>query len=461
MRAFVVACICIAALASAQSARAAQRYAAPAGSGETCSQQAPCSFETAVEKAGANDEVIVTAGAYTLTKEVFGFAEGLSIHGDPAGPMPTISAKINFYAIQVSGQGSVISYLDLTDTAEQGNPLWCIGMGSRVERVRVTGVGKDALGLHQSGGCVVRDSVILASGEGATALLIAGMNETTSVARNVTAIAQGPDSVGISSFNESIFVTPGVHTVDLKNAIAEGQKADLLAKPGFEYPSEVLVSHSNFDQVASEDSSKIVDVGGNQTAPPLFANASAGDYREAAGSPTIDAGIADQLGALDLAGNPRVLGPAPDIGAYETAGPPLPPPVTAELRSLVLSPTAFRASNLGGAIASRAKKRPAPVGSKVTYALSAAGTVSFTVERKLVGRQVGRKCVPKTRANATKKKCALFKPVKGPFSAAGTSGLNRFTFSGRVGNKSLKPGPYRLVGSAGGAVKRVSFRIVK
>src|SRR5262249_31357837 len=48
-------------LASAASAQAAQRYAAPAGTGETCSQQAPCSLVTAIGKASSNDEVIVTA----------------------------------------------------------------------------------------------------------------------------------------------------------------------------------------------------------------------------------------------------------------------------------------------------------------------------------------------------------------------------------------------------------------
>ena len=58
-----------------------------------------------MEGAQANDEVIVTSGAYTLTETVFAGAEDLSIHGDPAGPMPTISAKLNDYAMQVYGWG--------------------------------------------------------------------------------------------------------------------------------------------------------------------------------------------------------------------------------------------------------------------------------------------------------------------------------------------------------------------
>jgi len=66
----------------------------------------------------------------------------------------------------------------------------------------------------------------------------------------------------------------------------------------------------------------------DQTAPPDFVDAAAGDYAEAVGSPTIDAGVnAEGAGTTDLLGNPRALpgtldcGPEPpaitDIGADE------------------------------------------------------------------------------------------------------------------------------------------------
>ncbi len=63
---------------------------------------------------------------------------------------------------------------------------------------------------------------------------------------------------------------------------------------------------------------------------PGFANAGAGDYSLAAGSPLIDAG--DPAGIVagesltDLAGNPRLAGPRLDIGTYEFQPPPPPPP---------------------------------------------------------------------------------------------------------------------------------------
>ena len=61
---------------------------------------------------------------------------------------------------------------------------------------------------------------------------------------------------------------------------------------------------------------------GNITNAPLFLNQAAGDYRLAAGSPCINAGTNRDwmLGALDLAGLPRIAGGTVDLGAYEFQG---------------------------------------------------------------------------------------------------------------------------------------------
>ena len=68
--------------------------------------------------------------------------------------------------------------------------------------------------------------------------------------------------------------------------------------------------------------SPVVDPGrGSITSDPMFVDAANGDYRLRIGSPCIDAGINAGVGNTDtdLAGNPRKLGPAVDIGAYECA----------------------------------------------------------------------------------------------------------------------------------------------
>ena len=61
------------------------------------------------------------------------------------------------------------------------------------------------------------------------------------------------------------------------------------------------------------------DLGGNQTAEPLFLDPTGVDLRQASGSPTIDAGTSSDvdLGDVDVLGETRVQKGAPDIGAHE------------------------------------------------------------------------------------------------------------------------------------------------
>jgi hypothetical protein len=96
-----------------------------------------------------------------------------------------------------------------------------------------------------------------------------------------------------------------------------------------------------------------------------------------------------------------------------------------KIQSLRMAPAKFIAANVGGPILS------ARVGGKVTYKLSDTATMTFRVKR-VVRRGGKRKLVP----------------VKGSFTHSGDTGTNRFTFSGRIGGKSLRPGKYRLYGRA-------------
>jgi len=90
----------------------------------------------------------------------------------------------------------------------------------------------------------------------------------------------------------------------------------------------IIATHSNYaGQSTDGPNASIADGGGNQSGAPAFADAAAGDYRVAPGSPTIDAGLDDPLnGLLDLDGAARKLGTT-DIGANELLGPaPAPDP---------------------------------------------------------------------------------------------------------------------------------------
>jgi hypothetical protein len=441
----------------AAGAQAAQRYAAPGAAGVDCTVQEPCSFPDAVNGASANDEVIVMAGEYTISgaplNVVYG---GLQIHGDLAGPMPRVVAELGGWpAINMSAEGSSLSYIEVVNTETEAVGVRCMS-ASRVEGVRALGVGEGAAGLVQLGNCLVRDSLL--RGEGTNSLgiesLAVNSGEPASTVRNVTAIAAGPNSVGI----QSRYTGPsgGHHTLVLSNSIGGGGQFDLRAEDSANGPGVIAVSNSNFDSFSALGAASVSGAA-NQLAPPVFVDAAAADYREAAGSPTIDAGSTEGIGALDLAGNPRSLGAAPDIGAFEFV--PLPPGAAGVLTALSVTPRSFSPRKSGGAIVS--KSRGKGTAATVRYALTAAASVDFTVERALKGRKVGAKCRKQTAANRNRKRCTRYKPLKGGFSHQGGAGENSFGFSGRVGARALAPGKYRLVAVAGTSAKRAPFKVTR
>jgi hypothetical protein len=110
-----------------------------------------------------------------------------------------------------------------------------------------------------------------------------------------------------------------------------------------------------------------------------------------------------------------------------------------------------------------AAKRKPPLGTKVTYTLTTAATVRFTVERAASGRRSGKRCVKPTKKNRTAKKCTRYIKLKGAFSRASTAGPNGFKFNGRLNGKKLPVGRYRLVASIAQTkdVRRASFKIVR
>ena len=139
------------------------------------------------------------------------------------------------------------------------------------------------------------------------------------------------------------------------------------------------------------------------------------------------------------------------------------------LGALGFASTTFKAATSGSAFSSQRKRRrsSAPTGTKVSFNLSETSSVKFTVDRKTRGRKVGKRCKANTRKNRNKKACTRWVKVRGSFRVPGKAGKTTFTFRGRIGGKSLKPGSYRLNSQASDAarnksrLKRKGFRIVK
>jgi hypothetical protein len=146
---------------------------------------------------------------------------------------------------------------------------------------------------------VLRNSIVRSLDPNGVALTVKDANGASAMLRNVTVMAGAGTGTGIRCD-----VKDGA--VSIVNALVRGKAADIDAKSG------CTAAFSNFRPAFSTG---LAPGTGNQTAEPLFAD---GDYRPAAGSPTIDAGALDAFASSpDPDGRPRNLGTAPDIGAYE------------------------------------------------------------------------------------------------------------------------------------------------
>jgi sugar lactone lactonase YvrE len=172
--------------------------------------------------------------------------------------------------------------------------------------------------------------------------------------------------------------------------------------------------------------------------------------REPAPAPVPDGG-GDPVGGGDPSGDPNPGGgdlapivPEPDI-------------LRPVLSALKLAPGSF-------AVTSKRPRSSARIGTKVRYVLSEAGTVTFQVHARSVGRRAGGRCVKPSRSNRRAKRCDL--PAGASFSRTSRAGSNSLAFSGRLRGRSLAAGRYWLTatpvdGAANrGRSVRAAFRVV-
>jgi hypothetical protein len=352
-----------------------------------------------------------------------------------------------------------------------GDPL-TPGNPARLRRVAVSsGMLGVTLGPHVS----FTDSLVRANGSSARALDFYG----TPTLRNVTAIATGTGSRGISTQ-----ATPAMFALTAHNLLLRGDEADVWVEPDGThmvfspgdpiciafpamcvpmpvYAPKLTLTHSNFRTVSGPLAPEST---ANGSGDPRFVDAAAGNFRPGPGSALVDAGVADPAnGPTDLDGLPRTNGPAPDVGAYEsneTLPPPgggqnvppppnmdSPPPDTAgpALSALGIVNRTFRIGRRPTATA--AATRRAPLGTTFRFTSSEPATALLQVARAASGRRRGRACVKPTRSLRRAKKCTRYVRV-GVLMRAALSGPNSVPFTGRVGSKALKPGKYMLTVTA-------------
>jgi hypothetical protein len=301
------------------------RYAEPApGDGDPtmCAQSDPCDIQTAVEDPSVNggDTVIVLPGTYSLATNPLTPTTAITIQGGPGQPVPRLVATSGNALALFSGTARRLYVESASGT---GSVVDLIGAGVVGEQLEVVGTGTTGRTVQLRDGALLRDSFIWNRDFAGSAVVTGGSGAAM---RNVTAIASTAGGQGVLSsadFGPSQVVT-------LHNVIARGAGQGIDAEDNGAAPEpddiDVTVTNSNYSSVSeAPPEAEVVEGPGNQTGPPLFANEATGDFHQLAGSPTIDAGAVDPLlGAVDIDGEPRNQGPAPDIGADEFTV--IPPP---------------------------------------------------------------------------------------------------------------------------------------
>ena len=460
-------------LVSALPAHAASTWhAAPNGTGTDCTQANPCAADYALVTKPADGDTVVLAGGDYAVPVVIKPVKRISIEGATSGTPTrlnggpgTLKATIQ-YSATVGDLPVHITDLQVTNqTGGNAGMYMANGTGSMLlERVRSEATGDNAAGIlavqQSSGGSslVLRDSVGRTTGANSSAVWLRGpaSGSASFDLRNVTADARSSDNSGGLSLEGQ-----GNSGVSCGNVAATVQNSYLRSLAGAttdvrafarsfgttQCTAKLDSSHSNWRDSTIGNGASISSSADQHFIDALFANPAAGDYHELAGSPTIDAGVADGLiGALDLDHEARSQGAAPDIGADEFSPPAAKDAVAPFGSDMKFGPSSF-VPDRGTSSISKARKRRAK-GSTVSYKLSENATVAFTVQRRVKGHKKGKKCsTARPKHGKRGKRCTTFKAVKGSFSRASTAGSNSFHFTGHVGGKKLKPGRYRMSGA--------------
>lgn len=316
-------------LAATAPAAQATRYAAPAGTGsDPCTFAEPCNLATAIGGATVGDKTVrLFGGSYpAIAATITMPTSGVDIAAQPGTGRPVINVPT---ATQLRiTSSSRLADVDVVAAIGVSEPIFAADGGTVIERVRVTGNANGAMIKTGSTGApsFVRDVVVVntgSSGSGRGIAIECNGCSTTGNVINATVITKDGQALYANAAGAAGTQTS---TLNVYNTIARsGTAVDILASGSGDH-AFVNVSHSAYDDSASNPNGLVTDLGGGVVDPPLFTDAAGGDYSPAPGSPVIDAGADPSTPALsttDVFGRPRVLGAAVDIGASEASAAPI------------------------------------------------------------------------------------------------------------------------------------------
>ena len=311
-------------------------HAAPDGAGTTCSASAPCELEAAVEElAVGGDIVVVHPGSYDLGLEQLGVPFDVTVRGRGPGRRPIISSSccenpgVASTAVVV-GRAAVVRDLQVVHPGGLNG-----GVALEIPPTNgVPGTAERVVAIAPTVGCsvapgevptypppVVRDSACVSTGPGGPAVtmnVFPGDLQHAADLSGVTAYALGQGAVGLRVGANG--TGTGEVAARVGNSIIAGDTVDVRTVEADDLAATAVLTHSNYATTDSASGGTITPPGtvGNQTDPPLLVDPAAFDFTQRPGSPTIDAGDdLEALGEFDVEGNPRIFGPAVDIGAHE------------------------------------------------------------------------------------------------------------------------------------------------
>ena len=305
----------------------------------------------------------------------------------------------------------------------QGDVFSLKGAGASANDVIVKGT-TNALACYLGGGNTLTNSLCwAATGAGAAAA-----TDGSNTFRNDTLVGGSQAAIQGMARNGP-FPIPTCNctaaTDTLRNVIARSAPGghDILASSDGTATMTFDVTFSNYATTFKGQTPSKDFINGDatdQTAAPVFVNAAAGNFREKAGSPTIDKGVnAAANGTADFDGDPRTVNGRTDMGADEFV--PAPTAVTGVATGISKS-----GATLNGAV--NPHTRPTSYyfqwGSSKAYGHFTAtksagnGTIDVPVSAKVSGLAAGKtyyfRLVATSSAGTTQGKDAIFKTLSSP-----------------------------------------------
>jgi len=292
-------------------------YAAPNATRTSgCTRSEPCTLAGALSSAKAGSTVQLESGTYPVSTPL-SVSTAVVIHGATGPAMPEVLGVLTLTKdlLALSG-GASISAVRLRSEAPGRDALDLNG-ATGDQLILEEAASAPAKGGHppaaadlvaSSSGTVLRDSVAWGSGTG-TEGVIARSGKSPSASESIALV--NDTLIGTGTTGNGLLSEQAAGTDTVLNTVLAGAAGDVVAAPS----GIVRIEASDFNPAHS---SGYTGGAGNLAAGALFVDAAAGDFRELAGSPTIDGGMRSaSIGPSDPDGKPRTLGSAPDIGAYE------------------------------------------------------------------------------------------------------------------------------------------------